>query len=52
MLDWSYDQKDCAAKLGVSPQYLNDVLCGRKEPGNKILKPLGFERVVSYRKKP
>lgn len=44
-------QKDLAAKLGVSPTYISDVLNERKEPGQGILEPLGLERVVTYRKK-
>ena len=36
---------------GVSQQYVNDVLKGRREPGESILKALGLERVVSYRRK-
>lgn len=41
-------QIDLAAKLGVTPQYLGDVLAGKREPGEKILKTLRLERVVSY----
>ncbi len=37
---------------GVSAQYVNDVLNGRKEPGRKILDAIGLERVVTHRKKP
>lgn len=44
-------QKAVAVELGVSQQYLSDVLCGRKEPGDSILAPMGLERVVSYRKR-
>lgn len=44
-------QKDLAAKLGVSPTYISDVLNERKEPGEAILEPLGLERVVTYRRK-
>jgi transcriptional regulator with XRE-family HTH domain len=42
---------EAAADLGVSSQYLSDVLHGRREPGPKILNALGLERVVTYRKK-
>jgi hypothetical protein len=42
-------QAELARELDVSPQYLHDVLNGRREPGRKILKALGVERVVSYR---
>lgn len=42
-------QRLAAKQLGVSQQYLNDVLRLRKEPGAKILDALGLERVVTYR---
>ncbi len=38
-----------AKQLGISPQYLGDVLNGRREPGGTILHAIGFERVVRYR---
>ena len=44
-------QKDVAAELGISPQYLCDVLAERKDAGEAILDPLGLERVVTYRRK-
>ena len=44
-------QKDVAAKLGVSQQYLSDVLTGRRAPGKSILDALGLEKVISYRRK-
>lgn len=34
----------------VSPAYVSDVLNGRREPGWSILRPLGIERAVTYRK--
>jgi len=37
-----------AGELGVSPSYLNSVLKGRKEPGDKILRPLGLRKKVIY----
>lgn len=37
-----------AQRLGISPQYLCDVLAGRREPGGKLLKALGYRRVVVY----
>jgi len=42
-------QKDAAEKLGVSQQYLSDVLNEAREPGPLILAGLGIERVVTYR---
>lgn len=41
-------QKAVAKKLKVSQQYLNDVLRGRREAGDKILHPLGLKKVISY----
>lgn len=32
----------------LSPAYTNDVLRGRKEPGQGILKALGLKKVVTY----
>jgi hypothetical protein len=40
-----------AREIGVSPQYLHDVLNGRRGVGDRILAYLGYERVVSYRRK-
>lgn len=41
-------QKDLAKKFGVSAQYISDILNGRREPGDAILKPLGLRRVITY----
>lgn len=35
----------------VASSYLSDVLNGRRDPGKSILKAIGYERVVMYRKK-
>lgn len=47
---WSDDetQKEVAHKLIISPQYLNDVLCGRREPGKKLLDGLRLRREIRY----
>jgi len=37
-----------AKSNGISPAYVSDVIQGRREPGEKILKALGLKRVVSY----
>lgn len=42
------NQKAAAKRLGVSEQYLCDVLKGRREPGKKLLNALGYRRVVVY----
>lgn len=41
-------QKAFAARYGISEQYLTDILKRRREPGEKILKALGFRRIVTY----
>jgi len=41
-------QKELAARLGVTAQYVSDVLNERREPGESILKPLGLRKVISY----
>ena len=43
-------QKAFADEAGISPQYLTDVLRGRRAIGAKLLKWFGMERVVSYRR--
>lgn len=43
-------QKAWARGAGVSQPYVNDVLKGKREPGESIAKALGFERIVIYRK--
>lgn len=49
------DSKYAGLQLGfaqdndLSAAYVNDVLRGRREPGQKILDALGIEKVVSYR---
>jgi len=45
------NQAEMARKIGISPQYLHDVLNERRGPGDKILAWLGIERVVTYRKR-
>jgi hypothetical protein len=44
-------QASWAKANGVSPAYVSDVLSGRREPGDAILKALGLVRhPVAYRK--
>jgi transcriptional regulator with XRE-family HTH domain len=42
-------QIQLANQLGVSPQYLGDVLAGKREPGKTILDALKLERMVMYK---
>ncbi len=41
-------QKQFADEFGISQAYISDVLCGRREPGEKILDALDLERVTAY----
>lgn len=50
-IDASGSQAAFAAQHAISLQYVNDVLRGRREPGQKILDALGLERVVGYRER-
>jgi len=43
-------QKRLAAAMGVSESYLSDVITGRRDAGEKILKWFGLERVILYRR--
>lgn len=43
-------QKALAKEAGISEQYLSDVMQGRRDIGDKILKWFGMERVVYYRR--
>lgn len=41
-------QSDLARAMGITPQYLHDVLNGRRAPGPKILEYLGIEKRENY----
>lgn len=41
-------KKAAAEFLGVSQQYLGDLLKGRRDPGEKILSRLGLQAKVIY----
>lgn len=41
-------QTAAAQHLGVSLAYLNDVIRGKREPGEKLLTPIGIQKVVIY----
>ena len=43
-------QLELAEEIGISPVFLCAVMNGRKAPSPKILKFLGLEKAVSYRK--
>jgi transcriptional regulator with XRE-family HTH domain len=41
-------QKACAKALGCSPQYLNDILNGKRQPAREVLNRIGFRKVTLY----
>ena len=43
--------RDVAAELGVSPQYLTDVVHGRRPPAEKIASALGYDRKTLFVKR-
>lgn len=44
--------KALADKMGISPQYLHDILAGKRLPGKKVLAFLKLEPVLVYRDAP
>jgi predicted metallopeptidase len=44
--------KAFAAKHDLSPQYVTDVLKGRRAPADSICYALGLDRIVVYRRRP
>ena len=42
------NQRNAAVALGISQQFLNDVLKRRRGPGDKLLKALGLEKRVEF----
>lgn len=38
--------KAWAAAQGLSPQYVGEVLSGRRQPSDRVLGPLGLQRVT------
>lgn len=40
-----------AKEHAISPAYVNDVLHGRREPGDTILAALGMSKIVTYRRR-
>lgn len=43
-------QTAMAKAAGVSPQFVSDVMKGKRNPTGALLKMIGWERVVIYRK--
>lgn len=51
LVDQAGSQNALATRLGISLPYLNDILRRRREPGPKVLEPLGFQRIVTYERR-
>lgn len=49
-IDKAGSAKAWADEIKVSPSYISDVLTDKREPGESILKALGVERQVIYRR--
>jgi DNA-binding transcriptional regulator YdaS (Cro superfamily) len=43
-------QAALARRCGVTRAYVHDMLSGRREVSDAVLKELGFERLVTYRR--
>jgi hypothetical protein len=43
-------QKAAAERIGVSEQYLCDVLQGRRKPGPKLVAGMGYTKVTYYQR--
>jgi predicted transcriptional regulator len=42
-------QQEAAQEWGISESYLSDILNGRRKPGAKFCKAVGYERVMMFR---
>ena len=49
-INYATTQSEVAAELGVSTAYLSEVLAGKKNVGEKILKALGYDPQPYYRR--
>ena len=43
-------QKQVAAKMKITPQFLNDVLKGRREISERVARGLGYTRKIVFEK--
>lgn len=41
-------QAKVAKDLGITQAYLNDILRGKRDPGEKLLAALGLQRRITY----
>lgn len=43
-------QKAFSSTIGCSTAYLSDIYSGKREPGPKVLKFVGFRKQITYKK--
>lgn len=48
----TFTQAALAEEIGISPQYLSEILRFKKPPSDLVLDFLGLEKIVTYRPKP
>lgn len=48
----AYNQAEVAEGLGITPQYLSDILKGRRDISERVANALGFVKVVTFKEKP
>jgi len=41
-------QNEVAAELGISPQFLSDLLAGRKDITRRVAEAMGYRRMVVF----
>ena len=41
-------QKQAAVILGISPQYLNDIIMGRRAISDRVARKLGYDRIIRF----
>ncbi len=46
--EYSGAQKDMASRFGCSPQFINDLVHGRRSITDAVAIPLGYKRVVIF----
>lgn len=46
----SFRQIDLAQELGITPQYLHDILKGLRPLSDRVAGAMGYERVVRFNK--
>ena len=44
-------QADLADRIGISPQFLSEILHEKRNPSDTVLNFLGLEKVITYRPK-